>query len=119
MNRPKVLGKGLNALLASRPALVTLSPTTPEPQAPAESVTHVPIDRIEANPAQPRHVFRAEALQELAQSIRANGIIQPLVVRKNTQGLQLVAGERPACRTIGRLDRSTRRRTGDSRRPSP
>src|SRR5581483_6676218 len=94
MNRPKVLGKGLNALLASRPAPVTLSPTTPEPQAPAESVTHVPIDRIEANPAQPRHVFRAEALQELAQSIRANGIIQPLVVRKNTQGLQLVAGER-------------------------
>src|SRR5215472_14897469 len=94
MNRPKVLGKGLNALLASRPAAVTVATPALQTEQPAESITHVPIDQIEANPAQPRRVFRAEALQELAQSIRANGIIQPLVVRKQDQRLQLVAGER-------------------------
>src|SRR5690242_14984201 len=95
MNRPKVLGKGLNALLASRPSAVTVEAPVPEaePQAP-ESITHVPIDQIETNPTQPRHTFRAEALQELAQSIRANGIIQPLVVRRVGDRLQLVAGER-------------------------
>lgn len=96
MNKPKVLGKGLNALLASRPAAVTVTappPPKPEPVA-AESVTHIGIERIEPNPAQPRRVFRPEALQELSQSIRANGIIQPLVVRKQGERLQLVAGER-------------------------
>ena len=94
MNRPKVLGKGLNALLASRPSTIAAAVAAPEPEAPAESVTHVPLDQIEANPAQPRRLFRAEALQELAQSIRSNGIIQPLVVRKHDERLQLVAGER-------------------------
>src|SRR5438067_7837996 len=92
MNKPKVLGKGLNALLASRPAAVTVA--APEPETAAENVTRIPLDRIEANPLQPRRVFRAEGLQELAQSIRANGIIQPLVVRKQNERFQLVAGER-------------------------
>jgi ParB family chromosome partitioning protein len=94
MNKPKVLGKGLNALLASRAAAVTVATPVPEPEAPAESVVHVPVEQIEANPAQPRRDFRADALQELAQSIRANGIIQPLVVRRQGNRLQLVAGER-------------------------
>src|SRR5689334_13531906 len=94
MNKPKVLGKGLNALLASRPSAVAVSAPASEPEAPAESVLHVALEQIEPNPAQPRRVFRAEALEELAQSIRANGIIQPLVVRRQNERLQLVAGER-------------------------
>jgi ParB family chromosome partitioning protein len=94
MNKPKVLGKGLNALLASRPAPVTVAAPAPEPEPPAENVTRVAIEQIEPNPAQPRRSFRADALHELAQSIRANGIIQPLVVRKQGERLQLVAGER-------------------------
>src|ERR1700751_6073492 len=94
MNKPKVLGKGLNALLASRPSAVTVAAPAPEVEAPAESITHVLLDQIETNPNQPRQVFRAEALQELAQSIRANGVIQPLVVRRQGERLQLVAGER-------------------------
>jgi ParB family transcriptional regulator, chromosome partitioning protein len=54
----------------------------------------VPIDAIDANPLQPRRVFQNERLEELAQSIRTNGIIQPLVVRKVGDRYQLVAGER-------------------------
>ena len=91
MNKPdtqrKALGKGLGALLPSR--------TTPvaEP-APPESSHDVPIHLIDPNPLQPRRVFEAERLQELADSIRSNGIIQPLVVRKAGDRYQLVAGER-------------------------
>jgi ParB family chromosome partitioning protein len=54
----------------------------------------VPIDSIDPNPLQPRRVFNSERLSELAQSIRTNGIIQPLVVRKVGDRYQLVVGER-------------------------
>jgi ParB family chromosome partitioning protein len=54
----------------------------------------VPIDLIDANPLQPRRQFEKARLDELAQSIRANGIIQPLVVRKAGDRYQLIAGER-------------------------
>jgi ParB family chromosome partitioning protein len=54
----------------------------------------VPIHSIDPNPLQPRRIFQAERLAELAQSIRTNGIIQPLVVRQAGSRYQLVAGER-------------------------
>jgi ParB family chromosome partitioning protein len=54
----------------------------------------VPIDSIDANPLQPRTVFQAERIRELADSIRANGIIQPLIVRRKADRYELVAGER-------------------------
>jgi len=59
-----------------------------------EEVTQLPIDLIEPNPLQPRRVFHQERIGELAQSIRDNGIIQPLVVRRHAERYQLVAGER-------------------------
>jgi ParB family transcriptional regulator, chromosome partitioning protein len=90
----KVLGKGLNALLSSR----TQAPAPPAPAElapqPNETPTTIPIDAIEANPLQPRRVFQSDRLEELAQSIRANGIVQPLVVRKKDGRYELVAGER-------------------------
>ena len=52
------------------------------------------IDAIKPNPVQPRTVFRPDRLEELAASIRANGIIQPLIVRRVGEGYQIVAGER-------------------------
>ncbi|MDZ4799653.1 MAG: ParB/RepB/Spo0J family partition protein [Bryobacteraceae bacterium] len=52
------------------------------------------IDSIQPNPLQPRTIFEPDRLNELAQSIRANGIIQPIVVQRIAQGYQLVAGER-------------------------
>jgi ParB family transcriptional regulator, chromosome partitioning protein len=52
------------------------------------------VDEIQTNPFQPRREFDEAAIEELAQSIRTNGIIQPLVVRKTAEGYQLIAGER-------------------------
>jgi ParB family chromosome partitioning protein len=93
-NPRRALGKGLSALLPPR------GPATAERQAPAPTTQHeagvlkVPIDQIDPNPMQPRSVFQAGRLSELTQSILANGIIQPLVVRRAGSRYQLVAGER-------------------------
>ena len=88
----KVLGKGLNALLQTR---TQAHPAPPVPAATShEPNGTLPIDAIEANPLQPRRVFQSERLSELAQSIRSNGIIQPLVVRRVDGRYQLIAGER-------------------------
>ncbi|HST53327.1 MAG TPA: ParB/RepB/Spo0J family partition protein [Pyrinomonadaceae bacterium] len=79
----RALGRGLSALLSDRPAMTN------------EEMTEVDIDLIEPNSFQPRTNFNEERLEELAQSIRSNGVIQPLLVRKITgEKYQLVAGER-------------------------
>lgn len=80
----KALGKGLSSLLP---------PKAPPPDAdivPQE----LPIDLIDPNPLQPRTVFRTEAVEELAASIKANGIVQPLIVQKEGARYMLIAGER-------------------------
>ena len=94
-NPRKVLGKGLNALLAMR-TQAPVVPELPEPAKPtATEVTEtIAIGTIAPNPLQPRRAFQQERLEELAQSIRANGIVQPLVVRRVGNKLELVAGER-------------------------
>lgn len=93
MNKPenprKALGRGLGALLPTRPP--ALPPPSPSP---VEENLALPINSIEPNPLQPRRIFQSEKLAELAQSIQANGIIQPLVVRKLGDRYELVAGER-------------------------
>ena len=89
----KALGKGLSALLPNRPA--TQSNPAMDSSAPPARPTTLPIDMIQANPAQPRTIFDPEKIEELAQSIRANGIIQPLIVRKiGGDKYELIAGER-------------------------
>jgi ParB family transcriptional regulator, chromosome partitioning protein len=81
MEKRPALGKGLSALI----------PDLPEPRlAPVEA----DIDRISPNDFQPRATADDARLQELAQSIRANGMIQPIVVRKAGDRFQIVAGER-------------------------
>ncbi len=85
-NPRKALGRGLGALLPTR-----LPTSAPSSDSDAQTIS---IDLIDANPLQPRRTFQAERLAELAQSIRANGIIQPLVVRRAGDRFQLVAGER-------------------------
>ncbi|MBQ9974753.1 MAG: ParB/RepB/Spo0J family partition protein [Oscillospiraceae bacterium] len=59
-----------------------------------DSIVSLPICDIRPNPDQPRRAFDPAALEELADSIRALGILQPLTVRKTTEGWELVAGER-------------------------
>jgi ParB family chromosome partitioning protein len=89
----KVLGKGLSALLPGRSAPATpVAPVAEEK--PAAAPARLPLSSIHANPMQPRTVFQADRLEELAASIRANGIIQPIVVRQHNGSYQIVAGER-------------------------
>ncbi len=89
MNK-KALGRGLNTLLPPRPHAPDPPPESPAPAAPIE----LAIDQIKPNPFQPRKRFDEATLNELAQSIQADGIIQPLVVRKAGGSYQLIAGER-------------------------
>ena len=88
-NSRKALGKGLSSLLPVRP--VNIPAQERYRDAPINSL---PVEAIEPNPLQPRSVFDAARLAELSQSIRANGIIQPLIVRKVGEKFYLVAGER-------------------------
>jgi ParB family transcriptional regulator, chromosome partitioning protein len=69
------------------------SPASPEPPA-STGARELDIDLIEPSPRQPRTRFREESLEELAQSIRSTGLIQPVVVRPVGQRFQLIAGER-------------------------
>lgn len=76
---------------------------------------NIDMDRIEVNPDQPRKHFDEDALEELAQSIRTHGLMQPIVVRPFGDGFQIVAGERRfrACKKVGLTKISARVMTID------
>ena len=89
MSEPrKGLGRGLSALLGEAPR--------PEPEAGGrrDSVRDIDIARIRPNPAQPRQHFDEDSLAELAESIAAHGVLQPILVRAVDEGYELIAGER-------------------------
>ena len=89
----KVLGRGLDSLLPGRPvsAPPVAVPVQPQPHSPSE----IAVDLIDPNPYQTRARIHEEALDELADSIRASGVVQPVVLRPGAGGrFQLVAGER-------------------------
>lgn len=90
-NPRRALGKGLGALLPTRPPMVPPPTATDLTSDGAQTIS---VDVIDPNPLQPRRLFHTERLAELAQSIRENGIVQPLVVRRVGDRFQLVAGER-------------------------
>ena len=92
----KALGRGLSALLPARvgAGAPAAAGTAPAPSSAQQRPTRLPVDAIQPNPMQPRSVFNSDRLEELAASIRANGIIQPLIVRRHGDAYQLVAGER-------------------------
>jgi ParB family chromosome partitioning protein len=92
--RKSGLGKGLGALLASRED--ASEQKNGQGSLPSiGSIALIPIQKIEANPWQPRTRFEQDALQELAQSISTLGLVQPITVRQLPQGgYQLISGER-------------------------
>ncbi len=91
------LGKGLGALLGEY---------LEEGEGPARADREVPVGAIRPNPFQPRADFADPAIDALAESIRQNGLLQPLIVRPTEEGWQLVAGER-RWRALRRLGRAT------------
>ena len=93
----KVLGRGLEALISSATANETADGRAfaPAPPATNAGVLELAIEDVGANPFQPRKRFDDDSLRELADSIKASGILQPVLVRKKGPGdYQLVAGER-------------------------
>lgn len=84
----KALGRGLDALIPQGVMDTVMDAGD------SEKVAHIPVDRIRANPNQPRKRFDREKIESLAASIRSDGILQPVVVRKNESGYELIMGER-------------------------
>ena len=79
----KALGRGLGALLSAEGTATA-----------TEDASEIPIDLIEPSPLQPRTVFDEAKLAELARSITANGVVQPLLLRRRGDRFELIAGER-------------------------
>lgn len=88
LNKKKVLGRGLGALIGEASA------EKPVPASSREKFFLCPLDEINPNPTQPRKFFEETALNELADSIREKGVIEPLIIRKAVTGYELIAGER-------------------------
>mgnify|MGYP003303915165 CR=1 FL=1 len=109
------LGKGLGALLGGDADLSQIRKpvgyvnkevvgTDSTPQQSTADILRIPMDMIEPNPFQPRMTFGQEALEELAESIRTLGLIQPITVRRKADGrYQIISGERRfrACQLAG------------------
>jgi ParB family transcriptional regulator, chromosome partitioning protein len=93
-DKRNVLGRGLDTLLPSnRPAAAPAPAPTPQPT--GEVVREIAIELIDRNPYQTRTRFDEIALAELAESIKSSGVIQPVMVRPQSNGrFQLIAGER-------------------------
>jgi len=96
MNRRKALGKGLAALIPDADKIETSG----------SGFFQCPVNAIEPNPNQPRQKFSAREMDEMVQSVREKGILTPLLVNKQEEGYQLIAGERRwrAAKKVG-LDR--------------
>jgi ParB family chromosome partitioning protein len=93
MTERKVLGRGLSSLIPNLPP--PIAEVTPiSASAGAGTALEVPTHDIAVNPQQPRRKFSEATLEELTQSIRRCGVLQPLIVRKSDRGFELIAGER-------------------------
>lgn len=87
----KALGRGLSALIPKKESI------------PKNEIIYVQTDQIKPNPFQPREDFAPQNLEELSQSIKEKGVIQPLIVRRKGDSYELIAGERRlrACKLLG------------------
>ncbi|KKR28254.1 MAG: parB-like protein partition protein [candidate division CPR2 bacterium GW2011_GWD1_39_7] len=84
----KGLGRGLESLIPTTGQIEKTIGLKPS------DINEVPIEKVVANPNQPRYTFDEDALSELAESIKTHGIIQPLIATKNGDKYELIAGER-------------------------
>ncbi len=98
-NKRKALGKGLEQLFNSEQlnfdSIDKIEEKIVESVVSSKNdVVEIPLDEIRSNPYQPRTYFEPEALQELAESIKIHGVVEPVIVKRAIHGYELVAGER-------------------------
>ncbi len=91
--KKKALGKGLEELFSNSSfAIDTLEDTIVKEE--RNNATEIELSQIRSNPYQPRKVFDEEALNELADSIKVYGVVEPVILKKSVKGYEIVAGER-------------------------
>jgi ParB family transcriptional regulator, chromosome partitioning protein len=88
------LGRGLSSLISVSSPLEAESAPVESQAAVGTVASEIPIEQIVPNPHQPRRTINSDAIAELAASLKSNGLIQPVVVRKVGSGFELIAGER-------------------------
>jgi len=94
MSNNKRLGKGLEQLFSNeRIDFDNLEKNIIEEASPRD-IVEINLSEIRSNPYQPRKTFDEDALQELAESIKEHGVVQPIIVKKSIKGYELIAGER-------------------------
>ncbi len=95
MMKKSALGRGLGALISDIDNLNLNGSAVPYTESTPASISEIPMDSIEANPFQPRSSFDIDLLEELAESIKTLGLIQPITVRLSENGkYQIISGER-------------------------
>lgn len=92
--KKKALGRGLEQLFDTEVLDFNSFESNILESASVDDVKEINLSEIRSNPYQPRKTFNQEALQELAESIKAYGVFQPIIVKKSIKGYDLVAGER-------------------------
>ena len=90
----RALGRGLEELFYNEPLDYNKVEEKILTETPKDQIIKVKLDELRANPYQPRKVFDENALKELSDSIKEHGVFQPIIVKKNIKGYEIIAGER-------------------------
>ena len=93
-NKRRALGRGLEELFKIEDINYGQLEEKIMETATEEEVKELPLEELRVNPYQPRKTFNEESLNELAQSIKDHGVIQPIIVKKSIRGYEIIAGER-------------------------
>jgi len=93
-SKRRALGRGLEELFNNEPIDYEKVEEKILENTPKESIVEIQLEELRSNPYQPRQVFDEEKLQELAESIKEYGVVQPIIVKKSIKGYEIVAGER-------------------------
>ena len=92
--KKRALGKGLEQLFNNENLDLNSFEKNVYETATNEEIIEINLNELRANPYQPRKIFKDEALQDLAESIKEHGVFQPIIVKKSIKGYEIIAGER-------------------------
>ena len=93
-NKRKALGRGLEQLFSNEVINFEQFENDVVSNASTSDIKEINLDEIRSNPYQPRKTFNEESLNELAESLKEHGLLQPIIVKKSIKGYELIAGER-------------------------